>query len=260
MPSFVITNVGNAALYDPTTGAFVAGFSKLDSIQITIDSKMTEVYGGTSAYPLINILADRKPVIDLKGPEIPLGAYYRLLGATNTAADTSNPVQIPIVGALYTIPADGTVTLNPAVSTVNTNVDVVDEVDGTVFEKVASAPTAGQFSISGSTLTFNTQDAGKTIRVYYDYDSTTGGNIGVSASAIPGIFTFKATAKYFQNVSDPAKTAYNISFVAHSCQLVGTLTPNMQRQQAASQSIQLNILDPGNGKNPVEIRTDAKYF
>jgi hypothetical protein len=134
---------------------------------------------------------------------------------------------------------------------------IFGDIDGTVF--TLGTPAQGQYSITGSVLTFNVADAGKVIRVYYDTDTAVGSTIGVSASAIPGIYTLKATARYLQNISDPAKTAYNISFVAYSVQLIGSLSVDMQRQSATSQSIQLDILDPGNGKNPVEIRTNAKY-
>lgn len=258
MPSFIISNVGTAALVDVATGDVVADFSKLDSIDITIDSAMTEVYGGTAAYPMVNILKDRKPVVDLKGPELNLGAYYRILGATNTAGATGTPVQI-FVAEDYVIPTSGSVTLNHTQSTVKTNMTVKGIIDDSPFTVAASAPTQGQYSISGSTLTFNTADAGTSVRVFYYYDSTSGSKIDVSSAAIPGVFQFIATAKYLQNVNDPAKTAYDITFTARSTQLIGTLKVSMQRQQATAQTLQLNILDPGDGYDPVEINTSAVY-
>lgn len=258
MPSFVISNVGTAALVDVATGDVVADFSKLDSIDITIDSAMTEVYGGTAAYPMVNILKDRKPLVDLKGPELNLGAYYRVLGATNTAGASGSPVQI-FVAEDYVIPASGSLTLDHTPSTVKTNMTVKGIIDDQQFTSVASAPTAGQYSITGNTLTFDTSDAGTSVRVFYYYDSVSGSKFDVSSAAIPGVYQFIATAKYLQNVNDPAKTAYDIVFSARSTQLIGTLKVSMQRQQATAQSLQLNILDPGDGYDPVEISTSATY-
>lgn len=258
MAGFIISNVVNAGLYDVATGQAYASFTKLDSITIDVDAKMQEVYGGSGAYPIVNILADRKPKISLKGPELSLAAAYRLLGANNVAATTGSPIQIPKIED-YTIPAGGTVTLNNTPSTVDTTITVIGVIDDTLFTKVASAPTQGQYSITGNTLTFNTSDVGKTVRVFYSVDSTTGGNIQIAANSIPGIYTFKATGKFLQNINDPQKTAYDIAFVIKSCQLTGNLQFNSERQKASAVSLDLDIIDPGNGFNPIEIRTTAKY-
>src|SRR5690348_4809237 len=169
---FFITNIVNAGLYHATSGIAQASFSKMESIMLDIDSKMTEVYAGTSAYPEVNIMADRKPKITIKGPEFSLGAAYRLLGATNTPG-ASTAVIMPAIEDKV-IPAGGAVVLDHVWSTTDATITVIGIIDDASFSKVASAPTVGQFSVATSgttTVTFNTSDAGKAVRVFYNWDS-----------------------------------------------------------------------------------------
>jgi hypothetical protein len=258
MPVFFLTNVGSATIHHPVTDKMVARFSKLDSIMFDIDQKMSAVNAGSGAYPVTTIIADRAPKVELKGVEINLGAYYRLLGAINTPAAQGSPVQLYVTEE-HRIGSDGTVTLNYTPSTVKTTMDVYGLIDDAEFEQVASAPTQGQYSISGNTLTFNTDDAGKAIVVGYFYDSTTGGEISIGTTSIPGTWRIRASGKWFQNESDPSKPYYNINFVANSCQFMGNLQITAERQKASSQTLDLQILDPGDGTDPIQIITEAKY-
>jgi hypothetical protein len=258
---FFITNVVNSALYDVNTGVAQASFSKLDSIVLDVDAKMTEVYTGQGAYPVVNILADRKPKIMLKGPEFSLGAAYRMLGATNTPA-SSTAMQVPAIED-YIIPAGGAVPLLKTQSTVDTVISVIGIIDDAAFAKVASAPTALQYSVATAgavtTVTFNAADVGKTVRIFYSYDSSVGGQMDVSASAIPGIYTFKAVGKVLQNINDPAKTAYDVAIVIKSMQMIGNMAFSFERQKAGANSLDISILDPGPGFVPISIRPTAKY-
>lgn len=256
-----ITNIANAGLYDATSGAALASFTKMESIMLDIDSKMTEVYAGTSAYPEVNIMADRKPKITIKGPEFSLGAAYRLLGASSTQGSATAVIMPAIEDAI--VGSDGTVILAHTWSTTDATVSVIGIIDDASFAKVASAPTAGQYTIATvstvTTVTFNTSDAGKTVRIFYNWESATGGSIDVATSAIPGVYTFKMAGKVGQNVNDPAKTAYDVAIVIKSMQLIGNMQFSFERQKASSNSLDISILDPGPGFKPISIRTTAAY-
>lgn len=257
MPNYMLGNIVSCGLYDPTTDALIAAISA-DSIQFDIDAGMTEVYAGTSMYPKTTISKDRKPKSSISGVELNLSAYYKILGATNTAAITGTPQQIP-VQENYIVNAGGTITLGNTPSIVTTTISVLGNLDDKVFTKVASAPTVGQFSITGAVLTFNATDAGKAVVIAYYVDITTGGKIAVGAASIPGFWTLKAMGKQLQAIDDPAKTMYNVAIVAKSTQMISTLSISFERQKASQAKLDFTILDPGPGYDPIDIITDAKY-
>lgn len=51
----------------------------------------------------------------------------------------------------------------------------VSDTSGTTFTRVASAPAAGQYSLSAGTYTFNASDVGKALLISYEYSASTGG-------------------------------------------------------------------------------------
>lgn len=60
----------------------------------------------------------------------------------------------------------------PSSGTVVADLGVIDATTGAAFKRVASAPSTGQYSVSGATYTFAAADAGKAILVSYEYSAT----------------------------------------------------------------------------------------
>lgn len=257
--ALIVPNIGMSALLTPA-GVIEAVLSKMDSVVLDIDGKLTPVYSGAGMYSIINISADRKPKVSLKGPEVPLTAAAGLLGAQTTVAAAGAPVQIPIVEE-YTISAAGTVTLlNPLSATVFT-IAVIGMLDGKPFSPIASAPTTGQFvtpAANATTITFSVTDANKPIAIQYTMDSTTGGSISILPTSIPGIHKFIANAKVV-NTEDSTGALVPISFVVMKCQFIGNWQISQERQKASSTSIDLDILDPGGGLPAIQIITGSKF-
>ena len=103
-------------------------------------------------------------------------------------------VLMPAVSEQGTI-ATNTVTVANSAN-FDTDLGVIDAATGLPYTKVASAPAAGQYSVTGGTYNFNTADNGKTVLIDYLYSSATGGNqIAMGGAAIgmttkfTGIFT-----------------------------------------------------------------------
>jgi hypothetical protein len=67
------------------------------------------------------------------------------------------------------------VTTPPGTGTFATDLGVRDASSGLSFIKVASAPTAGQYSVATGTYTFAAADSGKTVLISYSYTLTTTG-------------------------------------------------------------------------------------
>ncbi|GMA50128.1 hypothetical protein GCM10025857_14850 [Alicyclobacillus contaminans] len=258
--ALIIPNVGNAVLLDPVTGAIKAPFTKMDSIKLDIDGKLTPVNAGPGMYPIVNISADRAPKVTLQGSELPLAAASALTGANVTVAASGSAVQQAMVDYL-TVAADGTLTLTSPISEIVTTVSIMSVSDGKLFQGVASSPTAGQYqnpSGGESTLTCSTADAGKSVVVSYTTDITTGGKIDVLTTSIPGSYKLVAQGKVV-NSEDPSKKFVPITFVVNSCQMIGTWSMSMERQKASSNSVELNVLDPGGNLPAISIITQAKF-
>jgi hypothetical protein len=258
--ALIIPNIGMSALLNPGTQQLEAAFTKMESIVLDVDSKLQEVYGGPGAYSVINIMADRKPKVTIKGPELPLTAAAGLLGANATVASSGSPVQIPLVEE-YTISAAGTVTLNSPVSATATQISVIGALDGKPFTGVASAPTSGQYanpSAGATSVIFSTNDAGKPVIILYNTDSTTGGEIDIMPTSMPGVHKFIASAKVV-NTEDPNKALVPITFIVNACQFIGNWQISQERQKASATSLDLSILDPGGGKPAITIVTAAKF-
>lgn len=256
--AFMIGNIGNAGLFDPVSGAMIGAFTRMESIVLNVDSKLSEQYAGSGMYPVVNISADRKPRVSIKGPELPLGVAAGILGANLTKAQSGSPVQVPMIEE-KTIDPTGKVTLSYPISATVTQVSVIGLYDGKVFTGVASAPTAGQFQnpSSGATqISFNSADAGKIVVVSYYYDSTTGGKIDILTTSIPGTYKFIANAKLLNTID---QSQVPIAFVVNRCQLTGNWQISEERQKLSQTSLDLTILDPGGGLPAVSIIPTANF-
>lgn len=259
--ALIIPNIGKSAIFDPVSGAMLAVFTKMDSVSVDVDGTLTPIYGGSGAYPIVNIMADRKPSVSVKGSEVSL-QVSSVLGATVTTAASGTPVQIPMIDE-FTIGAGGTVALpsGQAISATVIAISVVGALDNKAFTGVASAPTTGQFITpvaSAASLTFNATDAGKAVVIAWTIDSTTGGEVDYAPTAVSKVVKFVANAKVI-NTEDPAQLLVPITFVVNSCQFMGKWTLSQERQKASATQLDLIVLDPGGGKPAVSIMSAAKF-
>ncbi len=86
----------------------------------------------------------------------------------------------PVIDDPITVPAPSgpyTVTTTPPGSGTFVRDLGVRDTNGNDFTRVASGPTAGQYSVSGGTYTFAAADASKALLRSYEYSSSTGGLI-----------------------------------------------------------------------------------
>ena len=84
------------------------------------------------------------------------------------------------------------------------------------FVRVASNPSQGEYSVSGNTLTFNSADAGKTMKISYIYSDTTSGETSkLSPTALPSSFSLYGTLRTKELFSD---TKGDVVFYAAKCE------------------------------------------
>jgi hypothetical protein len=158
-------------------------FGIVQDVTIDDESEIKELYGANQ-YPVD--IGRGKSKISIKCKQAQFSAalfntvYY---GQTLTAgydaiyADTTGAVIPGTAGAT-------SIHITPTAPTGGTSVFVADlgvsDTNGVPYTRVASSPTAGQYSLSGSTYTFSSLNVGSTVFINYQYSNATnpaGGSI-----------------------------------------------------------------------------------
>lgn len=99
----------------------------------------------------------------------------RIYGDLVFGSSTSAGIKAVVANFAASVPAVSvyTITVSPPGSgTFVNDLGVVDVSTGRPMKKVASAPTAGQYSVSGAVYTFAAADASKAVLISYEYSAT----------------------------------------------------------------------------------------
>ena len=146
----------------------------MQEVSLDLSVEMKSLYG-SKRYPIAVGQGKGKTEIKAKYAEISgaiLGdLFFGKAGATGIKA-----VQFDVAA---TIPASSPYTVTaapPSSGTFVADLGVVDA-SGTQFKRVASAPTAGEYSVAAGVYTFASADQGKAIRYSYEYSAAAGGRV-----------------------------------------------------------------------------------
>jgi hypothetical protein len=217
----------------------------VQEVQPSISKKIQDIPDGNSDWPAAKVETGKEGKVTITTGVFPPDLFASVIGQT-VAAVTNKPMWA--VGVDYTISASNAITLaqTPAAG----NVPIVTGIDGTKYTKVASAPTAGQFSITGATLTFNAADANKPVKVTYQYSAATGNNFGLpetgSNPALYVVIDGEATNKDGNNVQD-------CNIIIDKCMVEGDINfPQFKREPGTFQ-ITLNVIKPRGGQKAIDV-------
>jgi len=126
---------------------------------------------------------------------------------------------------------------------------ILVDADASAWVKVSSTPAQGQYSISASTVTFNSADAGKTVFITYDYTATNAKSFGLPKEpkrvAYELIITGEATG-------EDESTMYEVATIIDKCKVQGTISPPQQGREPQPVSITFNVQRPRGGKRAVD--------
>lgn len=163
----VRTDFAGNALATPTP----TRFGVIQDLSFDISRELKMLYGERS-YPVAVGAGKAKASFKAKLGNFSADVYGKLYGG-RTALTTPRLMQVddPI-----TIAASVTTT-PPSSGTFLTDYGIVDVSTGNPYRRVASAPALGEYSLSGSTYTFNASDVGKAALRNYEYSvAATPGN------------------------------------------------------------------------------------
>ncbi len=156
-------------------------FGIVQNVTIDDEAEVKELYGANQ-YPVD--IGRGKAKISIKCKQAQFSAllfnsiYY---GQTLTAA--YDAVLADTVGTAIPGTAGATsIAITPTAPTGGTSTFVADlgvqDGNGVPFTRVASSPTGGQYSLSGSTYTFGNGDVGRTVFISYQYSNATNPSTG----------------------------------------------------------------------------------
>jgi hypothetical protein len=253
MPStkrWVVDDISNAALFDLTSGDPVAYFEKLKKMTITIDAKQQRQYGGTSKFAFHLTEQDSESSVQIENAVMD---YNELIAATGAGTATGSTV-VPAPPERLTVQAGGTVTLSKAGTMVANSEKVVVATkglsnSGQLLTRVASAPTAMQYTIAAGVIMFGDASlVGKDVRAFYDYTAASAETLSISTTTKNKPYKFVAYGKAFD---DELNTFFDVTIVIYKTQMLGTFTIDQQRKNATTNTLDLAVLDAGRSDGKV---------
>ncbi|WP_135552108.1 hypothetical protein [Paenibacillus cymbidii] len=246
---WVIDDIANAALFDLNTGDPVAFMDRLKKMTITIDAKQQREYGGTSRFAFHLTEQDSESAVQIENAVMD---FNELIAATGASVSTGSSV-VP-TQELQTVSGSSTVTLSKAASLVTDSEKVVVATKGLTnsgvqLSRVASAPTATQYTIAAGVITLgDTSLNGKDVRVFYDYTATSAEKASVVTTTKNKPYKFVAYGRAFD---DELNVYFNVTVIIYKAQMLGTFTIDMQRKSATTNTLDLAVLDPGRADGKV---------
>lgn len=239
---WVVDDISEAGLYDPNNNDPVAYFEKLKKITISIDAKQQRQYGGTSKYAFHLTEQDSESSIQLENAVLD---YNQLKAATGASTSTGSTV-IPWSEKL-TVQTGATVTFTKGAMLVEKSERIIVATkglpnSGKKLERVASAPTALQYSITDKgVVTFGDSEiVGKDVRVFYDFTTTAAETLSLTTGTKNKPYKFVAQGKAFDDELD---VYFDVIIIVYKSQLLGTFTIDQQRKSATTNTLELAVLD-----------------
>lgn len=158
----------------------------MQDVSLDLSVEMKTLYG-SKRYPIAVGQGKGKTEIKAKYAEIDGGILGSLFfGRTETAG-----IKAAVFDSAGTIPdTPGPYTLTvapPASGSFVADLGVMNAATGEQLSRVASAPAAGQYSVSGAGVyTFAAADHGKAVRISYEYSAASGGKVWTITNEVMG--------------------------------------------------------------------------
>ena len=156
----------------------------MQDISLDLSVEMKSLYG-SKRYPIAVGQGKGKTEIKAKYAEIDGGQLGSLFFGKAAAAGIKAAV-FDSAGTIPATPFQLTVT-PPSSGTFVSDLGVLFSTTGAQLKRVASAPIAGQYSVSsGGVYTFASADTGKAVLISYEYSAATGGEVWTMTNDVMG--------------------------------------------------------------------------
>lgn len=173
-----------------STGAAISNptpviLGTMQDVGVDLSVEMKTLYG-SKRYPIAVGQGRGKIEIKAKYADIDGGVLGQLfMGKAGTTGIKA--AALDTVATIPTTPFQITVA-PPSSGTYVADLGVFDVATGTQLKRVASAPSAGQYSVNTGTgvYTFNTGDSGKSVAISYEYSAASGGSYWAMTNDVMG--------------------------------------------------------------------------
>lgn len=159
----IIWGIGKGILADFTDASKLIAFANMQDLTVTSSASEEDITGGNKQFPIASFPTDKEITVSVTNSDFDTSMIEYSDGATHTEKTTGQPNMKYYYEFL--IPATGAVTLPKT--------PVTDSVKIIGFTEAESAPTTGEFSYTGTALTFAVADAGMLAKVLFEYLPTT---------------------------------------------------------------------------------------
>lgn len=231
--------IGEALVNDYSTTLNKVRLLKLGQANFSFDFPIEKIFGGNSLYPFDTMDKERTATVKFTNNEFDADILAALSGATVTRAG-STEVQISKESGTIPGSVSYTVTLAKAATAVTATDHVYYADTGVEFTRVASGPTAGQYSISSGVLTFAAADASKAIYVDYRYTVTDGDLASILTTGTIPVCQINYVVPY----KDKSGNNMKMTITIFKAKATGKLDMNFQRGNPATFDLEFEILDP----------------
>lgn len=127
---------------------------------------------------------------------------------------------------------------------------VIHNEDNSPFIKVATSPAVGQFSVSASTVTFNSADAGQEVVIAYDTTVTNANKMSYPAEPKSSVFRMIIAGEAVLRKDEG--TAKLDTMVFDRVYPSGEFAPPARQKEPQGWSFTMTVLDPRPGYKPVD--------
>ena len=222
------------------------------SITPSINVKTTELPDGNSDWPMGEYDTGRSGQVQVEMSSFQPSLAAVLLGTTATDSTSED---FWAVEEEKSVPASGTyvVILDHAVKAAT--VPIIADNSGSPFASTASGPAAGQFTVSGASITFNSVDAGKEVVATYMWTGTQATTFGLAGSGSrPQLY---AIMSGLATDEDEINT-YDVNLIIDKCKATGDLNPPKMQREPQPWSLTLKVLKPRAGNKAVNFKFNKR--
>ncbi len=235
---------------DPTSAStFFGANGTVESIKPVVEFKTQEVPDGNSLFPMGEYDVGIAGSVEVKFNSFQKKLFAALIGGSMTAESSQAMWDVEVD---KTVPAASpyTVTLPHSVL-VGGTIIVVDNA-GSPLVSTGGALSAGNFSVSGATLTFNSTEAGAQVFTTYQHTVTDAEKVDVDDVVRRPFY-----AVIDGDVLSEDETATkHTNIIIDKCKAVGSITPPSQQRNKEGWTVNLKVIKPRSGNKAVTFRNE----
>lgn len=245
-----LVRYASTGLLDLTDASkFIGGGNTVESIKSSIEVKTEELPDGNADFPMGIYDLGRDGTIEVK-----MSGYSALLHSALLGVDIESEASQNMWAAEegHSVPASGAYTYDLDNDVAAGGTIVILDNTGSPFVSASSGPAAGQFTVSGNTITHNSADASKEVYVTYEHQAATSEKIALPSSvgSRPALHAIISTiARSEDEVVD-----YAANIIVDKCKVTGNVSPPTNKRGAEGWSFNLKVLKPRAGYNPLYYR------